>query len=60
LLKKLIDVHQIILGAEIWQGESVLVLRHWSTMVPSMMIDRNQLRASVHILNSTSVDWKTL
>lgn len=62
LLKELIDVHEIGLGADSWQGESILVLRHVSTVVvTAVAINRNQRWSGWDVLgDSTTMDWKSL
>jgi hypothetical protein len=61
LLEELIDVHEIGLGADSWQGESVLVLRHMSTvMVTAMAVNRNERWSGWDIRDATTVDWKSL
>lgn len=41
LLQELINVHQIILGSQVWQWQGVLVLWHWTTMASVVTIDSN-------------------
>jgi hypothetical protein len=61
LLQELVNVHEIRLGAYSGQWKSVLVLRHMSTVVSAMAINRNQRWTRWNVLgDSTSVDRKSL
>lgn len=62
LLKELVNVHEIGLGANSWQWKSVLVLRHVGTvMVTAMAVNRNQSRTGWNVLgNTTAVNWESL
>lgn len=41
LLQELVDVHQVSLGSQVWQGQGVLVLWHGTAMTSMMIIKRN-------------------
>jgi len=40
LFQELIDVHQVILRSQVWQGQGVLVW-HWTAVASVMTINRN-------------------
>jgi hypothetical protein len=57
LLQKLINVHQIILGSQVRQWESVLVLWDWTTMTANM--DHLGTRWNV-LRKASALNWKAL
>lgn len=68
LLQELVDVHQVILGPQVWQWQSILVLRHVTVVTTtaaaamSVAIDRNQRRPGGNVIgrNSAAMDGNVL
>jgi hypothetical protein len=54
LLQELIDVHQVILGSQVWQWQGILMLRYVTVVAAAaaaaMTVNRDQRRCGLHVV----------